>query len=168
MFYKMSLPRKTFVATLAAFGLMLISTTAKAQVIHINFDSNIKKAVQALNAKDLNRASLYFHRALDGNLSDDHLIATLNNVCAVDYAIGSLDTAKKACDDLLAKDRINWRGYVNRGNVHAAQGDYDLAKLDYDKAYSLKPDNVIVNAAITQFTAMQEGDKHLRTLAANQ
>lgn len=105
-------------------GVLLVSTGAsQAQVIYGQENSNLTRANQSMMAGDLESASKYFRRAVKANLGHERLVPTLNNYCAVEYAIGNFENAEKVCSEAISNDRRYWRAYVNRANVRAALGD---------------------------------------------
>lgn len=135
-------------------GVLLVSTGAsQAQVIYGQENSNLTRANQSMMAGDLESASKYFRRAVKANLGQERLVPTLNNYCAVEYAIGNLENAEKVCSEAISNDRRYWRAYVNRANVRAALGNAEGAATDYDKALSIKPNSRIAADAFAKFQA---------------
>ncbi|MBO6503337.1 MAG: tetratricopeptide repeat protein [Kordiimonadaceae bacterium] len=135
-------------------GVLLVSTGAsQAQVIYGQENSNLTRANQSMMAGDLESASKYFRRAVKANLGHERLVPTLNNYCAVEYAIGNFENAEKVCSEAISNDRRYWRAYVNRANVRAALGDAEGAAADYDKALSIKPNSRIAADAFAKFQA---------------
>jgi len=145
---------KTLVAG-AVLAVASFSAAANAQTYYAGPDRNIERGTEAMMQGDLETASKFFHRAADSNLSKGRLVPLLNNLCAVDYALGKLDSAQEACTRAIAEDRRFWRAYVNRGNVLKAKGDYSDAHRDYAKAVSLKPKSGIAQRALARLQEEQ-------------
>ena len=126
------------VSKAAATGLALagvgLSATANAQVLYGGKDQNIERGMHALKQGDLEQAAKHLTRASRTNLGSGRLVPVLNNLCAINYALGNLDAAEQACDRAIGEDKLFWRAYVNRGNVFKAKGDYAAAHEDYSRA----------------------------------
>ncbi|SDE37381.1 tetratricopeptide repeat protein [Kordiimonas lacus] len=146
--------RKSLVAG-AVLAVASFSAAANAQTFYAGPDRNIERGTDALMQGDLKTASKYFHRAAETNLGKERLVPLLNNLCAVDYALGKLDSAEEACSRAIAEDRHFWRAYVNRGNVLKAKGEYADAHQDYAKAVRLKPKSDIAQRALARLQEEQ-------------
>lgn len=156
--------RMVKVGAVLAGVLMATSVSSQAQVIYGQENSNLTRANQSMMAGDLEAASKYFRRAVKANLGGEQLVPALNNYCAVEYALGNLENAEKACSEAISNDRRYWRAYVNRANTRAELGDKEGAAADYDKALSIKPNSKIAAAA---FASFQAKDVTLLAQAAN-
>lgn len=130
---------KNLTAKLLAIGLGIAAFggAANAQVLYMAKDLNYEKAMSALKSGDLETASLHLHKAASFDIGAERLLPVLNNLCAVEYALGRLDSAEAACDRALSEDRHYWRAYVNRGNILKARGNLDGARADYARAVKL-------------------------------
>lgn len=129
----------------------MLSQGASAQTLYMQKDRDMQRGTDAMLAGELETASKYLRRATKKDLGPLRLVPTLNNLCAVDYALGKLDSAERACSRAIGEDRYFWRAYVNRGNVRKALGDHQLAKADYEKAVRLKPDADLPKHALARF-----------------
>ncbi len=136
---------------IGAGSFMAITNGSQAQVFYAGEDANLSRAERAMRTGDLETASQYYKRAVNTDPGIERLVPALNNYCAVDYAIGNLDAAEKACTRALREDRQYWRAYVNRGNVRAALGKTLEARADFDKALRLKPNSKVALAALARF-----------------
>ena len=145
---------KTLIASVV-LGAAVISTGASAQVIYVENNRNVERGTAAMMKGDLENASKYYRRAARANLSTERMVAVLNNLCAVDYALGNLEKAEEACDDAIGLDRRYWRAYVNRGNVHKAQGDVESAHKDYARAVEIKPNGELPKRALARLISEQ-------------
>jgi len=139
-------------AVLAAAGL---SQGADAQTLYMRHDRDMQRGNAAMLAGDLDAAAKYLRRAAKKDLGPQRLVPTLNNLCAVDYALGNLDSAEEACSRAIGEDRYFWRAYVNRGNVRKARGDYQSAQADYEKAVRLKPGADMPKRALARLISEQ-------------
>jgi tetratricopeptide (TPR) repeat protein len=149
---------KLLTKTLMAGALLVtggISQAADAQTLYMRADRDMTRGTEALMAGDLENASLHLSRAVRKNLGPERLVPALNNLCAVDYALGKLDSAEAACTRAVAEDRHFWRAYVNRGNVRKARGEYVLARADYEKAVRLKPASDLPKRALARLMEEQ-------------
>ncbi|NVJ70722.1 MAG: tetratricopeptide repeat protein [Alphaproteobacteria bacterium] len=142
---------------IAATALALIgfSTAANAQTFYMNENRDIKRGTEAMKQGDLEGASRYFRRAASRDIGAERLVPVLNNLCAVDYAQGKLDSAEEACTRAIAEDRHFWRAYVNRGNVLKAKGHFAQAHQDYAKAVKLKPGSDMTQRALAKLLEEQ-------------
>ncbi len=133
----------------------VLQQAANAQTLYMLHDRDMQRGTEAMLAGELETASKYLRRAAKKDLGPLRLVPTLNNLCAVDYALGKLESAEQACTRAIGEDRFFWRAYVNRGNVRKALGDYQLAKADYEKAIRLKPDADLPKRALARFIEEQ-------------
>lgn len=145
---------KKLVATVA-LAVAGLSAGASAQTLYLENNRNMDRGMKAMMAGDLERASTYLARAAKADLGKPRLVPVLNNLCAVDYALGKLETAEEACTRAIAEDRFFWRAYVNRGNVYKAQGLFKDAQADYAKAVRLKPESELPKRALSRLMEEQ-------------
>ncbi|NVJ98316.1 MAG: hypothetical protein HWE25_09195 [Alphaproteobacteria bacterium] len=132
-----------------------LSVGANAQTLYMQKNRNMERGMEAMMAGDLEGASRYLARAAKADLGKPRLLPVLNNLCAVDYALGKLDSAEEACTRAIAEDRFFWRAYVNRGNVFKAQGRFEDAQADYAKAGRLKPESSLPGKALARLKEEQ-------------
>lgn len=145
---------KTLIAGIALTASVL-PQAASAQTLYMLHDRDLQRGTEAMLAGELETASKYLRRATKKDLGPLRLVPALNNLCAVDYALGKLESAEQACTRAIAEDRYFWRAYVNRGNVGKSLGDYQRAKADYEKAVRLKPDADLPKRALARFIEEQ-------------
>lgn len=139
-----------------AVGTMVaLSSASQAQVIYGAQDSNLTRAMSALKSGEFERAATYYRRAVRTDLGEARLVPALNNLCAVEYAIGNYDEAEKVCSKAIGEDRHYWRAYVNRGNAHVALGNDEAAHKDFQKAVKFNPRASIAKNALAQFESSQ-------------
>lgn len=139
----------------AALTIAGFSTMAQAQTYYMGKDSNIERGTKAMMKGNLETASRYLGRAAQTDLGHDRLVPVLNNLCAVDYALGKLESAEAACSRAISEDRHFWRAYVNRGNVLKAKGQFDAARDDYAKAVRLNPNGELPKRALARLMEEQ-------------
>ncbi|WP_417449705.1 tetratricopeptide repeat protein [Kordiimonas sp.] len=145
------------IAVGAVFAVASLTGGAEAQTVktlYFGQDANIERGMNALRSGDLDGAAKHLRRAVKADIGRDRLVPALNNLCAIDYARGNLDEAKGACDRAIREDKMFWRAYVNRGNVHKARGDLTAAQADYERAARLDD-----NALSRQALATLQGDR---------
>jgi len=128
-----------------------VSTPVNAQVFYMKKNTDYEKATAAMKDGNLERASLLYSRALKGSLREDIKLNAYNNLCAVDFARGSLESAEKACSNAISSNRLFWRAYINRGHVRSALGKVDLALKDLRKAVKLQPDNLLAKRVLERY-----------------
>jgi len=136
---------------------------ANAQVFYMKKNADYQRAIIAMQDGNLERASLLYSRALKGSLREDVRLNAYNNLCAVDFARGALENAEKACSGAIAKNRLFWRAYINRGHVRAALGETELALKDLRKAVKLQPKNSLAKRVLKRY----ENQKDKRYAVSN-
>lgn len=137
--------------TLAAAALITVSVTSHAQVIYGAQDANLTHAMKAMRAGEFERAALFYNRAVRTDLGIERMVPALNNLCAVEYAIGNHEKAEKACSNAIGYDRLYWRAYVNRGNARVSLGKINEAHKDFQKAVKINGRAKIARNALAQF-----------------
>jgi len=116
--------------------------TAAAQPVDnlwLSEPSLITAGEKALMSGKLDRAERLFREALDQPLTRNMRQATYNSLCITNYLADDQNEALDACNAALAIRANDWRALTNRGNVHMARGDFDLAAADYHAALRLRP-----------------------------
>lgn len=66
--------------------------------------------------------------------------AALSNLCAGYIMLEQYDEALRYCNEVLARNAENWRGYNNRALVYIKTKQYDKAHADLKKGEALNPD----------------------------
>lgn len=141
-----------------ALAVVSVSTTVSADTLYFSNDRNMERGMEALMQGELQTASKYLGRAAKTDLGKERLVPVLSNLCAVDYALGKLDSAQEACDRAIQEDRHFWRAYVNRGNVHKAKGHFEEAREDYTRALRINPNGQLPKDALARL--MEEQPKY--------
>ncbi|WP_262695462.1 tetratricopeptide repeat protein [Kordiimonas aquimaris] len=141
--------------TIAIGTMVALSSVSHAQVIYGAQDSNLTRAMSAMKAGEFESAATYYRRAVRTDLGAARLVPALNNLCAVEYAIGNYSKAEKACSEAIGENRHYWRAYVNRGNARVALGNDEAAHKDFLKAVKFKPGASIAKNALAQFESKQ-------------
>lgn len=141
--------------TIALGAMVALSSASQAQVIYGAQDSNLTRAMSAIKAGEFERAATYYKRAVRTDLGTARLVPALNNLCAVEYAIGNYNEAEKACSLAIGEKRSFWRAYVNRGNARVALGKNEAAHKDFLKAVKFNPKANIAKNALAQFESSQ-------------
>lgn len=132
---------KSILPGLAVAGTLFMAVTgaASAQTLNFNNNSTLVRAGTALLAGKLETARTHYKRALRSNLAAKDLAPAYNNLCAIEFTLGNLEAAEKACSNSIGEDRRYWRAYVNRGNARLALGLEEQARTDFEKAVQIKP-----------------------------
>lgn len=142
--------KTVFVA--AILGFSVFSVGVSAQEIHVADNYNLAKASKAVKTGELKNAAKYLRRAVRDSLSDAQLTTALADLCGIDYTLGNLESAEKACDRAIRVDRKNWQAYFNRGYVQQALGNKGAAEADYLKAARLNPSEVRVQRVLARLS----------------
>ncbi|WP_262689491.1 tetratricopeptide repeat protein [Kordiimonas aestuarii] len=145
----------TIAAGLAAASFTGGAHAQSVKTIYVGQDMNIERGMNALRSGDLDGAAKHLQRAARADIGNERLVPVLSNLCAVDYARGNLDAAEKACDRAIGEDKLFWRAYVNRGNIHKARGDFVAAQADYKRAVRID-DNELVQRALASLEAHKD------------
>ena len=140
-------------SALLAASLVVTAFTApaNAQVVYQKKNADYDRATTAMRDGELDQASKLFKRALKGTLREDVRLSAYNNLCAVDFTRGALESAERACSNAIGQNRLYWRAYVNRGHVRAALGKPELALKDLQKAVKLIPDSKLANRVLQRY-----------------
>lgn len=131
-----------------ALSLTVFSGVVEAQIIQVSPNYNLTRATQAVKKGEFPTARKYLLRASKDSLSNQQLSSALTDLCGIDYALGNLESAEKACNRAIRVDRKNWRTYFNRGAVLRALGRKGAAEADYVKAAELKPNDARIKDAL--------------------
>ena len=112
------------------------SDEAKELISEENNDTNkyIKKAKEFLDLKQYDKALIAYERAL---LECDERIEILNEIGDIYIHKGEVDKAISKFEDILNEDSTYDITYANLADAHLKKENYNLARLNYEKAYEL-------------------------------
>lgn len=127
-----------------------VSAGAEAQIFQIEGNYNLSRAAKFVKQGELTSARKYLRRAVRDSLSDSQMTSALADLCGIDYTLGKLESAEKACDRAVRVDRKNWRAYFNRGYVLQALGKKEAAENNFVRASKLNPGEVRVQEVLAK------------------
>lgn len=129
-------------------GLTAVTSTVEAQVYHVEQNYNLGQASKAIAKGNLEGGARYLRRAVRTSLAPEQLETALTDLCAIDYHLGKLNSAEKACSRALRVNRKSWKAYYNRGHVRRALGEAGAAEADYLKAEKIAPEELRIRKAL--------------------
>ncbi|WCL52622.1 hypothetical protein [Gimibacter soli] len=154
-------------ASLAGAALIVatmgLGGAANAQTFYGYNDPNLKAGMEAITEGNLETASEYLAKAARSINGGERQQIAYSNLCAVDLALGRLDSAKDACDTAIRFDKRDWRAFVNRGHLNRLSGDTDAALADYRRAAKLNPESELAGRVL----ARMETSLQSKQLASN-
>jgi len=136
------------IAASVVMSFTAITASAEAQIYHVEQNYNLKQASKAVVVKNWEQASKYLKRATKNSLANEQLQAALIDLCAIDYTLGRLESAKEACDRAIRVNRKAWQAFYNRGHVYRALGQKKAAAADYTKSLALNPNEPKIHTTL--------------------
>lgn len=68
----------------------------------------------------------------------------LANLCAAQFVDEQHKAAERSCTKAIRVDRKRWAPWFNRGNARLAQGEFEAARADFERAEKLNPENSVI------------------------